>query len=95
MTKDEQERVFCDAMDAGMPFESICSAIRQPNAGLPDMISTVSYGATGGEGRYLRTLRLPILGRARTCRVAFIVKGPQTDLTPGSILIVTFLLVDR
>jgi len=55
----------------------------------------VSYGITGGEGRYVRTLRLPILGRARTCRAVFIVKVPQTDLTPGSILIVTFILIDR
>ena len=95
MTKDEQERIFCDAMDAGMPFESICSGIRQPNAGLPDTISTASYGVTGGEGRYLGTLRLPILGRPRTCRVVFVVKVPPTDLTPGSILIVTFLAIDR
>src|SRR5262245_43821093 len=94
MSADEQERVFCAAIDAGMPFESICSRIRQPNAGVPDAISTVSYGVTGGEGRYLRTLRLPIVGRARTCRVVFIVEVPQSDLTPGSILIVTFL-IDR
>jgi len=95
MSEDEQEGVWREAIDAGMPFESICSGIRQPNAGVPDTISTVSYGITGGEGRYVRTLRLPILGRARTCRVVFIVKVPQTDLTPGSILIVTFILIDR
>jgi hypothetical protein len=95
MSEDEQERVWREAIDAGMPFESICSGIRQPNAGVPDTISTVSYGITGGQGRYVRTLRLPILGRARTCRVVFIVEVPQTDLTPGSILIVTFILIDR
>ena len=61
---------------------------------VPDTISTVTYGVTGGKGRYLRTLRLPILGRARTCRVVFSVEIPESDLTPGSILIVTFLPID-
>jgi hypothetical protein len=55
----------------------------------------VSYGITGGEGRYVRTLRLPILGRARTGRAVFIVKALRPISPLGSILIVTFILIDR
>jgi len=95
LPRHQQEQVFRDAVDAGMPYEEICASIRQPNAGEPDTISTLSFGADGGEGRYLRTVSPPIFGHRRRCRVVFHVEVPQTDRHPGSILIVTFLPIHR